>query len=270
MASTGLFYSAIAERTPRARGGGERNGDPKQIEEMCTMPDLEEKVRNYLLDQEVDTIGVVSAEEMMRAPEGFRPTDYLPSAKSVIVWTLRLIDTVIDRMPESRKEFTANNYEAEAINQEITFRTARLLQREGYETYPMSYFRREFTGLALKDMVKLFGPISMKHAAELAGLGQIGLHTLLITPQFGPRHRLGALITAAPLTNGYPLQANLCDPEACGFRCVEVCPPEAISRQGYHQFDKHRCSDFQIRALGNVRCSACMAICPKEVWNKAS
>ena len=230
--------------------------------------EIYQKVMDYLNGYEVDTIGVLSAEDMAAAPEGYRPTDYLPEAKSVLIWALRLIDAVVDRMPESRKEFTANNYEAEALNQEITFRTARLLQKAGYATYPMSYFRREFTGLALKDPVKLFGPISMKHAGEFAGLGQIGLHSLLMTPEFGPRHRLGALITEAPLGGGRPLDRELCNPEKCGYRCVEACPADAVSPDGYDKFEKQKCSDYQIRALASVRCSMCMAVCPREIWGK--
>jgi len=232
------------------------------------MTKMTEKIKNYVLDLGADLVGVASVESMMRAPMGHRPTDYLPDAKSVVIWAVKLIDGVIDRMPESRREFTANNFEAETINQDICFRTARYLEKEGYASYPISYFRREYTGLVLYDAVKLFGAISCKHAAQEAGLGEIGIHSLFITPEFGPRHRMAAVITEAPLENYRREERKLCDPERCGYRCVEICPIGAIHQEGYHQFDKYKCSEYGIRVMGNFRCSMCMAVCPKEVWGE--
>ena len=232
------------------------------------MKKITEDVKEYLLGLGVDVVGVASVEDMANAPEGHRPTDFLTGAKSVLIWAVKLIDAVVDRMPDSRREFTANNFEAETINQEITFRTARFLEKLGYNSYPISYYRREYAQLALYDPLKLFGSISCKHAAEAAGLGKIGMHSLLITPGFGPRHRMSAVITDAPLETGHRLEAELCAPELCGYRCVESCPAEAISTEGYHKFDKYRCSEYGIRVMGSLRCSMCMAVCPRGVWTR--
>lgn len=232
------------------------------------MEDLTKELKSYVLASGADLVGIASVEKTMAAPEGHRPTDYLRSAQSVVVWATKLIDAVVNQMPSSRKEFTANNFEADGINQEITFRTARFLEKAGYECYTISYFRREYPGMALADLVRLFGPVSMKHAAEAAGIGRIGLHSLLITPEFGPRHRMSAIITSAPLVPGSPLNHQLCNPEACGYRCANACPAGAISREGYACFDKYKCSEYGIRVMGSLRCSMCMAVCPQEVWGR--
>jgi epoxyqueuosine reductase QueG len=235
------------------------------------MTDLTDELKAYALELGADTVGVTAAEDMMGAPEGHRPTDYLSEAASVVVWATKLIDGVVDRMPESRKEFTANNFEVDAINQDITFRTAKFLEKAGHTSYPISYFRREYKAMALYDLVKLFGAISVKHAAEAAGLGRIGRHSLLITPQFGPRHRMSAVITDAPLRPSKPLPAKLCDPETCGYACAEVCPAGAIPKDGQDDrvFDKYRCSEYGIRVLESYRCSMCMSVCPQAVWGAA-
>ncbi|MEM3526697.1 MAG: hypothetical protein QXV37_04710, partial [Candidatus Jordarchaeaceae archaeon] len=68
-------------------------------------------------------------------------------------------------------------------------------------------------------------------AAHYAGLGEIGLNGLLITPQYGPRVRLGALITNADLTPDDPFEEKLCKGEECAI-CVKACPVGAISTKG--------------------------------------
>jgi epoxyqueuosine reductase len=66
--------------------------------------------------------------------------------------------------------------------------------------------------------------------AALAGLGWMGRHGLLITPQFGPRQRIGAIFTGIenlPFaeTNPYAWIEGFC--QKCG-RCIRTCPSKAI------------------------------------------
>jgi ferredoxin len=66
--------------------------------------------------------------------------------------------------------------------------------------------------------------------AARAGLGWMGRHGLLITPQFGPRQRIGAIFTSIgnlPFSNENPHAwiEGFC--RKCG-RCIRTCPPGAI------------------------------------------
>ena len=66
--------------------------------------------------------------------------------------------------------------------------------------------------------------------AVAAGLGWMGRHGLLITPQFGPRQRIGAIFTSIenlPVAEDNPHSwiPGFCD--KCG-RCIRTCPPKAI------------------------------------------
>jgi ferredoxin len=70
--------------------------------------------------------------------------------------------------------------------------------------------------------------VSHKHIAVACGLGQIGWHTLLLTPQFGSRQKLTSIATNAPLVPDPMIEGKLCDPESCGFLCARSCPTEAI------------------------------------------
>ena len=69
---------------------------------------------------------------------------------------------------------------------------------------------------------------SHKHAAVAAGLGIIGLSSLLVHPRYGAAVHLSSVITKAPLEADPMLDAtddNPCD--NCGY-CVQICPVKAI------------------------------------------
>src|SRR5262249_23988035 len=85
------------------------------------------------------------------------------------------------------------------------------------------------------------GPLSLAHAAVEAGLGTLGLNLMLLTPEYGPRVMLGAVLTSAELEPDRPLTEALCPGEACG-RCLLAplaCPADAI---GQWTLDKERCA----------------------------
>jgi ferredoxin len=69
--------------------------------------------------------------------------------------------------------------------------------------------------------------IHLRIAAYLAGLGEIGFSKMLLTPEFGPRQRVGVIITELelepdPIYDG-PQLCNRC------MACVRDCPGQCIS-----------------------------------------
>src|SRR5439155_1058430 len=82
------------------------------------------------------------------------------------------------------------------------------------------------------------GPLSLTHAAVEAGLGTLGLNLMLLTPEYGPRIMLGAVLTSADLEPDRPIAEALCLGEPCG-RCLLACPADAI---GQWTLDKERCA----------------------------
>lgn len=71
------------------------------------------------------------------------------------------------------------------------------------------------------------GGIFLKDAAVMAGLGCIGKNNLLVTPEFGPRIRLRAMILEAEVEPTGPIQFDPCD--GCKQPCRKVCPQKAYS-----------------------------------------
>ena len=95
--------------------------------------------------------------------------------------------------------------------------------------------------------------LSYAHVAEAAGMGTVGTHSLLITPEFGTRVRLACLLTEAPLqttTRRDPVD----DCTHC-LDCVKICPVGAISSPGLGQALRNRRHALQVlsRARGQLR-----------------
>ena len=111
--------------------------------------------------------------------------------------------------------------------------------------------------------------------AVQAGLGEVGRHSLLITPEFGPRLRLGRIFTDIPLQHDTPKKfgvqsfCQICD------RCAKGCPPGAIPSDGPSKkihnrsnligvakwtVNAEKCFKFWVNQ--NTDCSICIRVCP--------
>lgn len=100
--------------------------------------------------------------------------------------------------------------------------------------------------------------ISQKHAAQAAGLGTIGRHSLLITPQFGSMIWLGAVLTEAVLEQDGMME-NICND--CGL-CVEACPVDALENR---ELKQNVCWDYAFgeeKENWRITCHKCRDICP--------
>ena len=102
--------------------------------------------------------------------------------------------------------------------------------------------------------------ISQKHAAQAAGIGTIGRHSLLITPEFGSMVWLGAVLTEAEL-EADSLKERLCND--CNL-CVEACPVNALDEM---QIKQQVCWDYAFgddeeKQVWRIACHKCRDICP--------
>jgi len=70
------------------------------------------------------------------------------------------------------------------------------------------------------------GGIFFKDAGVLAGLGCIGKNNLLVTPEYGPRVRVGSLLFDEGLPSTGPVIYDPCD--GCDEPCRQACPRNAF------------------------------------------
>lgn len=123
-------------------------------------------------------------------------------------------------------------------------------------------------------------PIFERELATRAGLGWTGKHTLMIHPRFGSYFLLGTIVTTLQMQTsdlaGFP--EPLTEPtDHCGActRCIDACPTDAITEQGY-SVDARRCISYLTlehrgpideqyhEAMGGwvAGCDICQDVCP--------
>jgi epoxyqueuosine reductase len=89
------------------------------------------------------------------------------------------------------------------------------------------------TALSLPYQIE-YGGTFLKDSAVLAGLGVIGKHNLLVTPEYGSDLRLRGIFMEADLEPTGPLQGF--DPCAgCDMPCHAACPRGAFRSGSYEQ-----------------------------------
>jgi epoxyqueuosine reductase len=69
--------------------------------------------------------------------------------------------------------------------------------------------------------------LSLNHAAVEAGLGTLGLNLQLLTPEFGPRLMLSAVMCTIDCDTDTPMSKALCRGPECG-RCLSTCPGDVV------------------------------------------
>ena len=133
---------------------------------------------------------------------------------------------------------------------------ARFMRKHGFAAYP---------GTALG------GITDYTHLGELAGLGAIGYHGMLITPGEGTRLRINTIYTN--ITN-LPIETeneHLWIRDFCAMckKCIRECPIDAIFQQpkprgdgGMQCIDHASCRDYFNQNFG---CAICLAGCPFSV-----
>jgi epoxyqueuosine reductase QueG len=189
---------------------------------------LTQEVKDFAAQLDIDLIGIASADRLAGAPEGHRPTDLLPGAKSVIVMAVGLAQGVVqtifrayeDGLRHAQCIYGTHGY-ALIPNLHLkyaAYRMARFIEKKGFMTTPLP------SGPGGGG-----APLSHRHAAVAAGLGEFGWMSIVLSPQFGPRNRFVSVLTRAELAPD-PFYAGppLCDPSQCDI-CVKICPSGAIS-----------------------------------------
>lgn len=160
------------------------------------------------------------------------PRDYLLNAKSVIVFGIHYPDAVMDRAGKPPSEAVGPYIFAQIQTlSELGFLALdviKFLNERGYQAVPT----QDLCGLAGKVATTGCGyhpdATANRYAAIAAGIGELGWHGAVLTPEYGVRQRFISIITDADL-NPDPLYQG---PSLCRqcFKCVTNCPVSALSK----------------------------------------
>jgi len=220
--------------------------------------DLKANVNVAELGERVDDIGLYAhgpwKSKVVREPVTIKgPRDYLPEAKSVIVFGMHTPQVLVDNtaLPKSQQIGTYAFWQSQThVELRLAaFHMARLLNAQGHKA------------LVVNDMLGVGSCTATPRGrfpdhrtnvieAVAAGLGQIGANGALLTPEYGAQQRLMVLITDADLpADDVYKGADLC--VKCGA-CVKQCPMHAFENAAFTvqvddvqvqvpRIERHRC-----------------------------
>ncbi len=191
---------------------------------------ITETVKDLAKEEGADLVGICSEDELETSEERVRRI--MPDVENIIVVALRHFKPVFET--DNIRMAQYNVYTLYHELDEITYQIAKFLDDNGSKAIPVSpYLPVEMSS----ETQGLVGDVSHRHAAVQAGLGEIGLNGLLITPEYGPRVRLASIVTDAELESDERFERELCTWEECA-ECVEACPANAIEVDGNVQVGK--------------------------------
>ena len=185
---------------------------------------LAEQIKKQALEAGFACAGITSPEMLRGLPHGWvgnviclrSPEEELKKVNSVILlgyyaWDKSFNLAVDSTYLRDRKHFTPEvPLERYQLYYEVlknnAWKIVEYLIKKGYEAH-----------LSLS--------IPLKTSAVKCGIGNQGKNTLLITPKYGPRIRLIAVLTTAKLNIDEEFKENLCG--NCE-KCISSCPTKAL------------------------------------------
>ena len=210
-----------------------------------------EIVKKQALAFGADAVGIGNIERWSNAPTQMDPKQIMPECKSIIAMAFRVMRGSLRGIEEGT---FFSNYSSMGYGG-ITYlympmtviNLCKFIEDQGQEALPMGHqsdwraidgyytgaegggrlisklgSRPVAPGRATPDVM-----IHLRIASYLCGLGEIGYSMMLLTPEFGPRNRVGVILTDLelepdPIYDG-PQLCNRC------MACVRDCPTGAIS-----------------------------------------
>lgn len=210
----------------------------------CDLDDPKEAamaVKRQALALGADAVAIGSIDRWKGAPTQMDPRQIMPECKSVIGMVFRVMRGSLRGVEEGTY---FSNYSAMGYGG-LTYlyipmtviNLAKFIEDRGFEAIPYGHqsdwraidgdgylgksSRPVAPGRAAPDVM-----VQLRIAAYLCGLGEIGYSKMFLSPQFGPRNRVGIVLTDVelepdPIYNG-PRLCNKC------MACVKACPGGCI------------------------------------------
>lgn len=222
---------------------------------------ITQEIKNFVLnDAGMDKVGIAPVSRFNGAPEGTHPTDFLPGCRSVIGFCIRVPDGAVQSCFRAYEDGLKS---AHGIYGTYGYTIAPNFHLH-FGNYRISQFVEKMTGEKATPCAA--GPMqgapqmSMRHCAVACGLGEFGWSSIVLTPEFGPRNRFGAVLTTAELEYDPMYEGpRLCDPSKCHV-CQKLCPTHAIPEYN-QEMARHVYMDEQDITYSAINWNRCKLSC---------
>ncbi len=198
----------------------------------------------------------VYTERFSASEKGPKPNELPDGLTHVVVIGQEMNDSLIKTAPSALSgTATGLGYSTDAT---VLLGMAQYIRNLGYQA------------IASMNDTALAIPLAMQ-----AGLGEYGRHGLVISPELGPRFRIGKIFTDMPLATDAPQAFGVKEfCEQCD-RCADKCPAKAIphgepnwqpvnisSIKGVKKWsvDGEKCFSYWSKI--NSDCAICVRVCP--------
>lgn len=212
------------------------------------------KVKEIAYSLGADLCGIASIDRFGDAPKGYHPRDVFPRCCSVISFACRLpVGTILCDNPTP---YTRVRNSLTPKLDGIALDLCMEIERHGALCVPIPTNESQWD----EETGRYRSVVSQKHAAQAAGLGTIGRHSLLITPEFGSMVWLGCILCSAELEPD-GLKEPVCN--NCGL-CVEACSAHALEGEQLAQQAcwNHAFGDVPETQTWAITCHRCRDVCP--------
>lgn len=183
---------------------------------------MKEEIREFVLGLGVDDVGFATVDDY-KSPLSPPLADSLSEGKSLIIMAFRELDNCESDNPQIA---FGGRMDLMEFARSCNYRLARFLQKNFHAkavTIPLSY------PLEMSMRTKgAIADVSLRHAAVAAGLGQFGLHNLVVHPRFGSHVIFAGVIANLDLPSDPPAENRCIE---CNL-CVENCPGHALAESG--------------------------------------
>lgn len=205
---------------------------------MLTAQDIKKKA----LALGADEVAIGNIERWAGAPIQQDPRQIMPECRSIIAMSFRVCRGSLRGIEEGTffSNYSAMGYGGITylFMPMVVMNLAKTIEDEGYEAIPYGHqsdWRAiDQVGVLYPNKARPVAPgravpdvaVHLRIAAYLAGLGEIGFSKMFLSPKFGPRCRVGIVMTEMELEPDPIMEhGTLCD--RC-MECVKNCPAGAL------------------------------------------
>ncbi len=208
-------------------------------------------------------VGIANIERFDGAPQRMHPKNIFPDCKSVISIVQPIPRGTYRGITEGTHWTNYTYYSYNRLNTlfrpMVTYPLACMIEDNGYEAvavYPGVPERVNIHNKAVPGRPQPDININVRIAGVACGLGEIGWSKVFIHPKYGPRVRLGTILTDAELEPDPLIKpGTLC--KRC-MKCVKGCPGGAIPKLKEKPPIQIKIDD-QVYEWGDVHMGRCTA-----------